>query len=285
MPWLVRAAWYLVLAMMLTAAAWSIAHRLMAWGMRPELAWGISLMFDGSALVCAEYARRAITRGTPAGLPRAAILAFVTASGVITYTHGHAVGGVPAGIAFASTSLLAELLFELNRRDLRDTERHARGLVPEMLPRIPLVAWVMFPAESWRTLRRAVGARLATLDPVSAETPDAPADTPGHANGTVRAAVRAAAATMPEATAEDIAEKLAEVRIDVDADTVRTVLGQQDSRSVEVTDLSEGTISATVRDCVRLGVRDVEDIVRAVHKVHGSEVPRDTVTRTLRRIS
>lgn len=167
----IRVAWFLVLCMMLAAAAWSITGKLAGWGMDWRLAAGLSLMFDLAGLICAEYARRAIERGTPAGLPRIAILAFVAVSGVLNWSHGREIGGTVAGIGLASISFAVELLFELHRRDVRDEQRAARGLVAERMPHIPILAWVMFPVRAWRTLRGAVGARLDVLDPVQTPRP------------------------------------------------------------------------------------------------------------------
>ncbi|MFM9675794.1 DUF2637 domain-containing protein [Streptomyces brasiliscabiei] len=188
----VRAAWFIVLVMMLAAAAWSISAKLTAWGMDPRLAWGLSLMFDLAGLLCAQYARRAIERGTPAGLARLAVLAFVTVSGLLNWSHGKVVGGTVAGVGLASISFAVELLFELHRRDVRDEQRAARGLIAERMPHIPLLAWVMFPAQAWLTLRSAVRTRLQTLDSVTApvttvtsvdrvvEQPVTPPVTPPH---------------------------------------------------------------------------------------------------------
>jgi hypothetical protein len=162
----IRAAWFIVLTMMLAAAAWSISGKLTAWGMTPKLAWGLSLMFDLAGLICAEYARRAIERGSPAGLARLAIFGFVVVSGALNFSHGRQIGGLVAGCGLASISGAVELLFELHRRDVRDEQRAARGLIAERMPHIPLLGWVMFPARSWQTLRGAVGARLDVLDPV-----------------------------------------------------------------------------------------------------------------------
>jgi hypothetical protein len=167
---LTRASWLLVLLMMLGAAAWSISGKLIAWGMHPWLAYGLSLMFDAAGLICADYARRAVERGTSAGLPRLSILGFVAVSAALNWSHGRQVGGVVAGIGLASISGAVELLFELHRRDVRDEQRAARGLVAERLPYIPLVGWVMYPVVSWKTLRGAVGARLEALDPMQ-QTP------------------------------------------------------------------------------------------------------------------
>jgi hypothetical protein len=164
----IRAAWFIVLAMMLAAAAWSISGKLTDWGMEPRLAWALSLMFDLAGLICADYARRAIERGTPAGLARLSIAGFVTVSGVLNWSHGREIGGTVGGIGLASISAAVELLFELHRRDVRDEQRHARGLVAERMPHIPLLGWLLFPRQSWRTLRAAVRVRLDTLDTVQA---------------------------------------------------------------------------------------------------------------------
>ncbi|MFE4548883.1 DUF2637 domain-containing protein [Streptomyces sp. NPDC056785] len=163
----VAVAWFIVLAMMLIAAAWSISSKLMGWGMDEKPAYALSLMFDLAGLLCAQYAKRAIERNTPAGLPRIAVLAFVTVSGILNWSHGLEVGGTVGGIGLASISLAVELLFELHRRDVRDEQRSARGLVAERMPYIPALAWVMFPGDSWKALRTAVRTRLDTLDTVT----------------------------------------------------------------------------------------------------------------------
>jgi hypothetical protein len=162
----IRLAWALVLVMMLAAAAWSISGKLIAWGMTPKLAWALSLMFDLAGLICAEYARRAIERGSPAGLARLAIFGFVVVSGALNYSHGREIGGLVGGLGLASISAAVELLFELHRRDVRDEQRADRGLIAERMPHIPLLGWLMFPRRSWQTMRGAVGARLDVLDPV-----------------------------------------------------------------------------------------------------------------------
>lgn len=162
----IRIAWGVVLGMLLIAAAWSLSGQLQQWGMRPWLAWPLSIMFDAAGLICATYARRAVERGTPAGLARIALLTFVSVAGLLNWNHGHDIGGTPAGTGFASLSAGVELLFELHRRDVRDEQRAARGLIAERLPHIPMLGWIMYPGRSWHTLRSAVGARLDLLDPV-----------------------------------------------------------------------------------------------------------------------
>jgi hypothetical protein len=166
-----RFSWLLVLLMMLAAAAWSISSKLTEWGMSTWLAYALSLMFDAAGLLCADYARRAVERGTAAGLPRLAILGFVSISGAVNWSHGQEVGGNVAAVGLASISAAVEILFELHRRDVRDEQRAARGLVAERLPYIPLAGWVMYPARSFRTLRAAVGARLDALGPDPVDAP------------------------------------------------------------------------------------------------------------------
>ncbi|MFJ8992644.1 DUF2637 domain-containing protein [Streptomyces sp. NPDC102279] len=205
----VRAAWFIVLVMMLAAAAWSISSKLVGWGMDKWPALALSLMFDLAGLLCAQYARRAIERGTPAGLARLAVLAFVTVSGLLNWSHGQEVGGLVGGVGLASISFAVELLFELHRRDVRDEQRVARGLIAERMPHIPILAWVMFPKQAWKALRSAVRVRLENLDkpaPVTAVTSvdravDAPVTPPVTPTVTAPAAPPALPAAPPQAPA------------------------------------------------------------------------------------
>ncbi|MES9804939.1 DUF2637 domain-containing protein [Streptomyces cinereoruber] len=298
----IRLAWAVVLGMLLIAAAWSLSGQLQQWGMTWWLAWPLSIMFDAAGLICATYARRAVERGTPAGMARLALLAFVAIAGVLNWNHGHSIGGTPAAAGFASLSAGVELLFELHRRDVRDEQRAARGLVAERLPHIPLLGWVMYPGRSWTTLRRAVGARLDLLDPVQRTAdlarPDTDTAPDKRADTTVRAAVRAAAHTFPDADAEDIVAHLSAAGIDTDTDTVRSVLDRdtdstdtKDSRSTRppvrsVRPLAPAgqSIADTVRTAVASGITDKDAVVSYVRKIHGPDTDKDTVARTLRRI-
>lgn len=299
----IRAAWALVLGMLLAAAAWSLSGQLMRWGMGPWLAWPLSVMFDAAGLICATYARRAVERGTPAGLARLALVVFVSVAGLLNWNHGHDIGGMPAAAGFASLSAGVELLFELHRRDIRDEQRAARGLIAERLPHIPALGWVMYPGRSWATLREAVGVRLDLLDPVqsgqSVSAPDTETGPDKRRQATVRSAVRAAADTFPDADVEDIVDHLAAAGIDTDTDTVRTVLdedtdsrpdrGDSRSRSSRVRPVRPiappgQTVADTVRTALASGITDKDAVVSYVRKIHGQDVSVDTVTRTRRRI-
>ncbi|MFE0801110.1 DUF2637 domain-containing protein [Streptomyces sp. NPDC058812] len=299
----IRLAWALVLSMLLAAAAWSLSGQLMSWGMKDWLAWPLSVMFDAAGLICATYARRAVERGTPAGLARLALAVFVAVAGVLNWNHGHDIGGMPAAAGFASLSVGVELLFELHRRDIRDEQRAARGLIAERLPHIPFLGWIMYPGRSWTTLREAVGVRLDLLDPIQTGHQLTPPDTDTRPDtrrdGTVRSAVRAAADTFPDASAEEIVDHLSAAGIDTDTDTVRAVLDQdtdnrpdsKDSRSTRpavrpVRPIAPPgqTVADTVRTALASGITDKDAVLSYVRQIHGQSVPADTVARTRRRI-
>ncbi|AYD81683.1 hypothetical protein SEA_KROMP_82 [Streptomyces phage Kromp] len=299
----IRLAWALVLGMLLVAAAWSLSGQLMRWGMGPSLAWPLSVMFDAAGLICATYARRAVERGTPAGLARLALIAFVGVAGILNWNHGHDIGGLPAAAGFASLSVGVELLFELHRRDIRDEQRAARGLVAERLPHIPLLGWVMYPGRSWQTLRRAVGVRLDLLDPVQTghqlTAPDTDTRPDNRRTGTVRSAVWAAADTFPDADAEEIVRHLSAAGIDTDTDTVRAALDEDTDNRPDTTDTRSTrptvrpvrpiappgqTVADTVRTALASGITDKDAVLSYVRTVHGQDVPADTVARTRRRI-
>lgn len=299
----IRLAWALVLGMLLVAAAWSLSGQLMRWGMGPWLAWPLSIMFDAAGLICATYARRAVERGTPAGLARLALVAFVSVAGTLNWNHGQDIGGMPAAAGFASLSAGVELLFELHRRDIRDEQRAARGLIAERLPHVPFLGWVMYPGRSWSTLRNAVGVRLDLLDPVQTghriTPPDTDSSPDNRSRGTVRSAVRAAADTFPDASAADIVDHLAAAGIDTDTDTVLAVLDEdtdihldkQDSRSqrlpvrpVRPIAPPGQTVADTIRTALASGITDRSAVVSYVRKVHGQDVSAETIARTRRRI-
>ncbi|MEI5100323.1 DUF2637 domain-containing protein [Streptomyces sp. PmtG] len=298
----IRLAWGLVLAMLLAAAAWSLSGQLMRWGMNEWLAWPLSIMFDAAGLICATYARRAIERGTPAGLARLAMAAFVAVAGLLNWHHGHDIGGTPAAAGFASLSAGVELLFELHRRDVRDEQRAARGLIAERLPHIPALGWLMYPSRSWQTLRKAVGARLDLLDPVQRRplpAPDTDTRPDKRTPGTVRSAVRAAADTFPDASDEDIVEHLASAGINTDTDTVRTLRDTdtedrpdtKGSRSVPgrprtVRPLAPAgqKVADTIRTALASGITDRAAVLSYVREIHGPDVSADTVRRTRARV-
>ncbi|WP_256220709.1 DUF2637 domain-containing protein [Streptomyces sp. CC53] len=291
---LTRIAWYAVLAMMLAAAAWSISGTLTSWGMNPKLAWALSLMFDLAALLCAEYARRAIERASPAGLARVVLLGFVSVSATLNWSHGMQLGGPVAAYGLASVPCAVELLFELHRRDVRDEQRAERGLLPERMPHIPLLGWLMYPARSWQTLRGAVGARLDQLDPVQTEARHPQRDTPGHAAGTVRSAVRAALSTIPDASAEDVLEHLHTLGSDADEDTVRTLMdtGQDSKDSKDSRSQASArpiappgqSVTDTIRTAVAAGLLDRDKVVSYGQKIHGPDVDTRSVVRLHNRV-
>lgn len=292
----IRAAWALVLGMLLIATAWSLSGQLHTWGMPLPLAVPLSVMFDSAGLICATYARRAVERATPAGLPRAAILAFVAIAGILNWHHGQQLGGHPAAIGFASLSGGVELLFELHRRDVRDEQRVARGLIAERLPHIPAMGWIMYPGRSWTTLRTAVGVRLDLLDPIQRTArlaaPDTDTAPDKRTDTTVRAAIRAAAHTIPDADAEDIVGHLSAAGIDTDEDTVHAVLSaradREDSRPqagrVRPIAPAGQTIADSVRTALASGITAPPAVLSYVRSVHGQDVSASTVSRTRRRI-
>ena len=279
----IRIAWTLVLAMTLGLAAWSLTGRLHDWGMPRILAIPLSLTYDTSGLVAAAYARRAIERNTPAGLARFTILGFVSCSAVLNWSEGKSLGGYPAAGALAALSCLVELLFELHRRDIRDEQRAARGLVAERLPHIPLLGWTLHPGRSWALLRGAVAQRLDQLDtcPSPAAHTAADAAAPARSPATLRAAVAAAQATLPDAGPDEISASLARVGITIDPATVRDLMAPPTANVRPLT--GAPTITDIVRIALDLGIDEHDEIVASVRQFHPSAT-EETITRTRRKI-
>jgi len=279
----IRFAWTLVLAMTLGLAAWSLTGRLHGWGMPTILAVPLSLTYDTSGLVAAAYARRAIERNTPAGLARFTILGFVACSAVLNWSEGKTLGGYPAAAALAALSCLVELLFELHRRDIRDGQRAARGLVAERLPHIPLLGWALHPRRSWQLLRGAVAQRLDQLDTRPVQPEPAPAEAgPGRNPATLRAAVAAAQSTLPDAGPEEIAGALARVNIHIEPADVQALMVLT-AANVRPLHGSGPTITDLVRIALDLRITDHGEIVECVRQFHPGAT-EETITRTRRKI-
>lgn len=114
--------------------------------------------------------------------------------------------------------------------------------------------------------------------------PDSPVPDTG-----VRDAVHAAPDTMPGADADAIADYLSRNGIRVSPDTAGQDSPDTDTagHGAVVRDIRPdrtGGIAGTVRSALAAGVRDRDTIVATVRATHGSQVPRDTVIKTLRRL-
>lgn len=183
MSGVLRGAWYYVLIAALTVGGWSMYHVLHSLLGLPELIALVgALVFDGAGLIFSEYARAAIERGRGFTFPGLCMLATVTASAYVNYSHGVSLGwGTAGGLALGAIPCVLELLFLTHTVDTRLNALYRARLLPERLPRVGFLGAVMFPRRSWRAIRAVIGRRLdlieaglpaGLLTPVSSTRPE-----------------------------------------------------------------------------------------------------------------
>ncbi|WP_282204519.1 protein transporter Sec31 [Kitasatospora fiedleri] len=298
----------LLLALAVTWSTASIGGLLALNGVIAGVAYAVAAVFDLAWIICMalEWAARYDPRRAAA--PRRAGAAFLAVSMAAIATREilpHGKAGIALGAIGAAVSLVAKGVWTLA---IRATARDLTPVAQQYVARRQAAAGAeLAMAQVDRQLARMRGqldayrqayatSTAVTLDRPQPD-PDRPARQPDRATATVRSAVRAALATTPGARTEELVEQLARLGIDTDANTVRTLSeelsGQHpdrtDSRSATVLALAphepDDTITDTVRAAVRTAGDDLDAVLAAVRRVHGTGVERDTVRRLLSRVA
>ena len=286
-------------ALLTGSIVWSTASigDLLAAAVHPAVAYAAASAFDLAWIICMVLEWLARYEPDKATAPRRLGYAALGIAMAAVCTHGCLAGGWSAlatGIVGAFVSALAKTVWSLvihhtakplspmaqawvqERREAADAELIVAQLDTELLRTRDRVA-------AYRTVY------APAIAPVP--DPDRPSGQSRTISPTVRSAVRAALDVSPGAWPEDIVEQLARLGIETDSDTVRLLSGQapdsQDSSSGIVLDLvphaADDTITATVKAAVRTVGQDLDDVLAAVHRVHGPDVKRETVRRLLGR--
>ncbi|WP_035796472.1 DUF2637 domain-containing protein [Kitasatospora mediocidica] len=163
---LTRGALILVMGAALTVGTWSIYTLLTTHFHAPRIValFGAG-MFDLAAFFFARLAQRYAASPDSGLVPRLAMLAMVTASSWVNWTHAHMEHwGTVGAVILAAAPVIAELAFEMwHRYEHREALRR-QGRVAEALPVIPGLAWLLFAPTSWRVMRASVGSRLSVIE-------------------------------------------------------------------------------------------------------------------------
>ncbi|MGW2539444.1 hypothetical protein ACWC5I_00850 [Kitasatospora sp. NPDC001574] len=290
-------------ALLVAAVAWSTASigDLLADAAHPVIAYAASAAFDAAWIICMILEWLARDEPDKAAAPRRfGWVALVVAMAAVC-AHGYlsdAEHAAATGVIGAGVSAIAKVVWSLV---IRHTEKPlsplARQWVRERQEAVDAelidarLDVELLRARAQVAVYRAAYTAAPALDPVP--DPDKPSGQPAPISPTVRSAVRAAISVSPGAWPEDIVEQLARIGIETDADTVRLVSGQHadtpDSSSGDVLALvphaPDDTITDTVRSAVRTHGDDLSAVLSAVRRVHGPDVKRDTVRRTIDRVA
>lgn len=305
----VAAALVLVASLAWTTA--SVGALLLTLSVAAPIAYGAAAVFDVVWISClaAEYLAR--FDEDRARLPRVAGWVALTISMGAVVAHGHNAGSASTGAVGALVSALAKglvtIVITLTTPRL-DSDQQAW-----LIARRGKIGAQRALAIEQRALNRdmaAIRAERAALGlPPERDSGTGRDETrPSQHIAIARSAVPSYLATHPDASVGEVVEELGRLGIDVDEDTVRTVTGQpRDNRDGETRqghrrstpvlsvvhrdardddedpDEDEATIAATVRRCVRDNVTNLDRVLSAVRQVHGQDVARPTVRKSLDR--
>ncbi|MFI1520628.1 protein transporter Sec31 [Kitasatospora cineracea] len=293
----------LLLALAVTWSTASIGGLLALNGVEQSIAYAVAAVFDLAWIIC--MALEWLARHDPrrARAPRRAGFAFLAASMAAIATREilpHGYSGIAVGAIGAAVSLVAKgvwtLVIKATAKELTPVAQQyvarRRAAAGAELAMAGVERQLARSRHQLDAYREAYGHDTVTLERPQPD-PDRPTRQTDPVSPTVRSAIRAALATTPDASDEEVVEQLARINIDTDADTVRTLSeelsGQQpdspDSRSGRVLALAphapDDTITDTVRSAVRTLGRDLDPVLAAVRRVHGTGVKRETVRRIL----
>jgi Protein of unknown function (DUF2637) len=163
---LYRIGWAISAGVALAVSAFSLFYVARAWGLPVPLACGMSLVFDGAAIVSAELALR-ISRTVGANALGARITTniFAGLSAWINSFHAglvHAPGA--ARVFYAAPPVVAVVLFDQHARYEARAARRRAGRVAPNLPPISPSAWFLFPVRTPRLVRGLVGRQLDAIE-------------------------------------------------------------------------------------------------------------------------
>lgn len=161
---LYRPAWFTVLTVALAMSWWSLFVVATHYQVPPVLAAGVSAIFDGAALICANLAHRYATSPHSGAGPRWALIALLGGSVYLNVHHAQLEGwGLPAQVMFSGPAVVAVLLFELEQSWRNREHRLAAGRIAPSLPVVGRWGWLFYPLRSLGVLRKVTAHRLATL--------------------------------------------------------------------------------------------------------------------------
>lgn len=161
---LYRPAWVTVLTVALAMSWWSLYVVATHYGVPPVLAAGVSAIFDGAALICANLAHRYATSPHSGAGPRVALVGLLAGSVYLNVHHAQLeTYGLPAQVMFAGPAVVAVALFELEQAWRNRAHRLAAGRIAPSLPVVGRWGWLFYPGRSLGVLRKVTRHRLESL--------------------------------------------------------------------------------------------------------------------------
>lgn len=276
----------LVLIVALVLSGWSMATLALGFfGLPIWLAVAVSIAFDGAAIYTAILASE-YSKTEDSGLSaRLSTFGFVGVSAYLNWQHAVLLGlTVPGQVFFLVPPLVAWILFEQFLRFEHRQELRKRGRVAQAMPVLGRLAWMRFPAKTFKAwssvvlyrLNKTTAAETKTLDDVFEEDKIIVEDKTETKTPVVeKTEDKTPAKTVDKKTVETKTVKTAVAK-------TRTELAKAypDIDSLDK-DLS---INKIVQTLYKSGVEDRMAIRDRVSTIKGEEVSMNTVHRCVNRI-
>uniref|UniRef100_A0AAU2A7A2 DUF2637 domain-containing protein n=1 Tax=Streptomyces sp. NBC_00093 TaxID=2975649 RepID=A0AAU2A7A2_9ACTN len=284
-----KTAFGLVLIVALALSWWSLSTlAIESYGVPEFLAYGISVAFDGAALVCADLASKYARSPDSGAGPRLATYGLIASSVFLNVSHAQMRGYGAAGqVLFGAPPVIAGVLFELALKWEHRQSLRARGRVAEAMPVFGKLSWLVFPLMTWKGFRRVLRGRLE--DNVSRAVPtqetaarhqDSPSETPRQPETPSEAGQDTADTTGTESVAAENRSETSE--LGPATQETPSALALEDKFPEVSADMSIAKLVALFHD---QGVTDREAIREKVSAVKGTEIPKGTINKSLSRMS
>lgn len=160
-PTITKYAWLPVLGAAMAISTWSLfyvgAHEGAPW----PIAGLISVCIDGATLLCADYALKYARIGESGAGPRFCVYLFGAASIYINSMHAAIAGQPPfARILWAVPPVVAILVYERYQRWEKRMALARQRKTNAPLPSLGLLAWILRPIFSFKTIRATTSDQL-----------------------------------------------------------------------------------------------------------------------------
>ncbi|MEE4587049.1 MULTISPECIES: DUF2637 domain-containing protein [Streptomyces violaceusniger group] len=284
-----KTAFGLVLLVALTLSWWSLyTLAVESFGVPKLLAAGISVAFDGAALVCADLASK-YARSPDSGLgTRLATYALIGTSAFLNVSHAQLLGyGLAGQVLFGAPPVIAGVLFELGLKWEHRQSLRARGRVAEAMPVFGRLSWLMFPRKTLKGFRLVLLSRLEDTVRRSVPTPelgeDRHQDSPSEPLRQAETATEAGQDTRDTTGTASVAPENRSETSEMGLATPETPSAKTlETQFPEVSsDMSIAKLVALFHD---QGVTDREALREKVSAVKGTEIPKGTINKSLSRM-
>ncbi|MDH6449431.1 MULTISPECIES: DUF2637 domain-containing protein [unclassified Streptomyces] len=280
-----KTAFGLVLLVALALSWWSLyTLAVESFGVPKLLAAGISVAFDGAALVCADLASK-YARSPDSGLAtRLATYGLIGTSAFLNVSHAQMLGFGTAGqVLFGAPPVIAGVLFELGLKWEHRQSLRERGRVAEAMPVFGKLSWLMFPRKTLKGHRLVLLSRLEDTVRRSVPTQELGEDRHQDRPSEPETATEAGQDTRDRTGTESVA---AENRSETSE--IGPAASETPSAKTLETQFPEVSSDMSIAKLVALfhdqGVTDREALREKVSAVKGTEIPKGTINKSLSRM-